>query len=183
MKIFQGQMPDVTPAQVIAVLLAGVPVVATLLHSFGVYEMTAEQQDALSNTLQWAGLLGVGLFGADAGVRAARNHADAKVKAAQLPGQNLPPMMPGTTDTGAAVPLAPNDDLRGTRAGLDAELPSDHEEFGALAPYDEEDLTNGRNELDPALPTDEEEFAELDPDHDRGPDSRMQPVGAEEDML
>jgi hypothetical protein len=183
MKIFQGTMPDVTPAQVIAVLLGGVPVIATLLHSFGIYDLTGEQQDALTKTLQWAGLLAVGLFGADAGLRAARNHADARVKSAMLPSTNQPPALPGTSDAGVAVPLAPNDDLRGTQAGLDSSLPSDDEEFDGVQPYDEHELANGHDQLDPAIPTDQEEFADADPDHDAGPDSRLQPVGPQEDLL
>ena len=46
--IFRGQRPDVTPAQVAAVLVAGVPAIATLLSAFGVADLTQDQQDALS---------------------------------------------------------------------------------------------------------------------------------------
>jgi hypothetical protein len=183
-KIFQGTKPDITPAQVLGALLAGVPVLATLLHSFGVYDLSAEQQDALTKSIEWAGILAVALFGADAGLRAARNSASAKVEAAQLVVASAPPEMP------AAAPyqpeMAPEDDLHGAaQANLDPNLPDDVEEFGGAAPApagmdDEQDLTNGYSDPDPALPSDEEEFAEGGADHDAGPESRITPASPEE---
>ena len=127
-------------------LLAGVPVIATLLHVFGVYDMTTEQQAALTKTLEWAGVLAVGLFGADAGLRAARSHATAKVQAA------------------AQAPT----------------LPPDPEEFSAPPqPVAVDPAANG----EAPLPTDDEEFADQDPDEDPGPDSRLQAVAHEGELL
>lgn len=162
MKIFEGTMPDVTPAQLIAILLGGVPVIATLLNSFGIYDLSPEQQDALTSTLQWAGVLAIGLFGADAGLRAARNNADARVKAAMLPGPSLPPELPGASRD---LPLAPDDDLLGAQRDVTGELPSDDEEFGPM-------IHNGHRDLEPVLPEDAD---------DLGPDSRLMPIGPDDE--
>lgn len=83
-QIFRGQRPDLTPAQVVGLLVAGIPVIANLLRAFGVYDVSAEQERALTDTLMWAGVLAGLLFASDAGVRAARNAADAKREAAAL---------------------------------------------------------------------------------------------------
>lgn len=82
--IFRGPRPDLTPAQVVGVLVAGIPVIATLLRSFGVYDVSPEQQEALEKAVIWAGVVAGLLFASDAGVRAARNAADAKREAAAL---------------------------------------------------------------------------------------------------
>lgn len=74
--------PAITPAQIIAVLIAGIPATAKLLEAFGVYSLTAPQQDALSGALTWLGVLAGVLIGADAALRAARNAAHAKVAVA-----------------------------------------------------------------------------------------------------
>lgn len=76
--IFRGQRPDVTPAQVAAVLVAGIPAVATLLSTFGVYALTGDQQNALAGVLTWSAVLGGLLIGGDATLRTARNVVDAK---------------------------------------------------------------------------------------------------------
>ena len=76
--IFRGQRPDVTPAQVAAVLVAGIPAVATLLSTFGLYTLTADQQDALAGVLTWSAVLAGLLIGGDATLRTARNVVDAK---------------------------------------------------------------------------------------------------------
>jgi hypothetical protein len=95
--IFRGQRPDLTPAQVVGVLVAGVPVVATLLRSFGVYDVGPEQQQALQETMTWGSIAAGLLFASDAGVRAARNAADAKRESAAL-------SSPMTPHTGMAEP-------------------------------------------------------------------------------
>jgi 4-amino-4-deoxy-L-arabinose transferase-like glycosyltransferase len=92
--ILRGQRPDLTPAQLVGVALAGVPVIATLLHAFGVYDVSAEQQQALQDTVTWGGVLGGLLFASDAGLRAARNHADARRDAAALSAPTGPQMLP-----------------------------------------------------------------------------------------
>jgi hypothetical protein len=75
---FSGRRPDITPAQIAAVLVAGVPVIATLLSAFGVADMSRVQQDALTAALTWCGVLAGLLVGGDAMLRSARNHADAR---------------------------------------------------------------------------------------------------------
>jgi hypothetical protein len=60
--------PDITPAQ----LVAGIPILATLLRAFGVYDLTIEQQNALEDTVTWA----IALLGADAIIRFGRNLAE-----------------------------------------------------------------------------------------------------------
>ena len=82
--VFRGQRPDITPAQVVGVLVAGVPVVANLLRAFGVYDAGPEQQQALQDAMTWGSVVAGLLFASDAGVRAARNAADAKREAAAL---------------------------------------------------------------------------------------------------
>ncbi len=57
--------PDITPVQ----LVAGIPVVAELLHSFGVYDLSQAQQDSLTK----AALYAMAIVGADAVIRLGRN--------------------------------------------------------------------------------------------------------------
>lgn len=83
LNVFTGRRPDLTPAQIVS----GIPILAELLHSFGVYSLSQAQQDSLSKTVVW----GLGLLGADTVVRAARNHADAKRDAAVLNNSAEPP--------------------------------------------------------------------------------------------
>ena len=57
--------PDITPAQIVG----AIPVVATLLHAFGVFTLSGPEQDALSNAVNYA----LGLVGADAVIRLGRS--------------------------------------------------------------------------------------------------------------
>ena len=82
--ILSGQRPDITPAQLVGVLVGGVPVLATLMRAFGVIDMSPEQERALQDAVPWAAALAGLLFASDAGVRAARNAADARRDAAAL---------------------------------------------------------------------------------------------------
>lgn len=101
--------PAITPAQIVAVLIAGVPAVANLLAAFGVYTITEDQQQALKDALTWLGLVAGALILGDAGLRSARNAAVAKVAvaastpvsgelgapgnlAAEVPGGSVPPV-------------------------------------------------------------------------------------------
>lgn len=59
--------PDITPAQ----LVAGVPVLATLLQAFGIFDLSPEQRQALSDAITYS----IGLVGADAIIRFGRNLA------------------------------------------------------------------------------------------------------------
>jgi hypothetical protein len=100
LNIFRGNPPDVTPAQVAAVLVAGVPAIATLLSAFGVADLTQEQQDALSQVLTWSAVLAGLLIGGDATLRTARNMVDGKRDAAAMlaPATGGSPMSVGPQD-------------------------------------------------------------------------------------
>jgi hypothetical protein len=62
-----GIRPDITPAQIVS----GIPIIAELLHSFGVYTLSQAQQDSLGKAVTWA----FALLGADAVSRVGRNLA------------------------------------------------------------------------------------------------------------
>jgi hypothetical protein len=88
--LVRGQRPDLTPAQAIGVIVGGIPVIASLLRAFGVYEASPEQEQALQNAVTW-GVAAAGLlFASDAGLRAARNVADARRDAAALSAPGAP---------------------------------------------------------------------------------------------
>lgn len=70
--------PNITAAQITGLLIMGIPALAQLLHVFGVYDLTLVQQQALEDTLKWVAAVAAVLFVSDAGLRAARNHADAQ---------------------------------------------------------------------------------------------------------
>jgi hypothetical protein len=118
--IIRGQRPDLTPAQLVGVALAGVPVVATLLRAFGVYDVSPEQQQALQDTVTWGGVLGGLLFASDAGLRAARNHADARRDAAALSAPTVPHAVPEVDEEDEAD--ADVDDVALDEAELDGLL-------------------------------------------------------------
>ena len=79
--LVQGPRPDITPPQVVAMLVGGIPIVAELLHAFGIYDISLEQQEALSNSVTWAGILAAALIGGDAILRTGRNARRGKVEA------------------------------------------------------------------------------------------------------
>jgi hypothetical protein len=87
---FQGQRPDLTPAQAVSLLVAGVPVVASLLRAFGVYDIGPAQEEALRNAVTWACAFAGLLLASDAGLRAARNAADGRRDAAALASPAMP---------------------------------------------------------------------------------------------
>jgi hypothetical protein len=117
---FRGRRPDLTPAQVAAVLVAGIPVLATLLTAFGVTDLSREHQDSLADALTWGGVLAGLLIGGDATLRTARNVADAKRDSAA--------MMVG--DGSALAPRGVWLDPEADSAEADAPV-SDDEEFAA----------------------------------------------------
>jgi hypothetical protein len=57
--------PDITPAQIVS----GIPILADLLHTFGLYSLSAGQIDSLEKATVWA----LGLLGADAVIRFGRS--------------------------------------------------------------------------------------------------------------
>lgn len=118
-KILQGPRPDITAAQIAAVLVAGVPAIATLLTAFGLGDLSTAQQDALSGALTWSAILAGLLIGGDATLRAARNFAVAKTDAAAMT---------------AGERLSPDDGLEDPAVDLEEEEAapvSDEEEFYA----------------------------------------------------
>ena len=134
--MFRGHRPDVTPAQVAAVLVAGVPAVATLLSAFGVTTLTQAEQDSLSSVLAWGGVLAGLLIGGDATLRTARNVADAKRDTAAMQAGSLGgPSARSTAD--AHDPEA--DEAEG------AVLVADEDEF---AMDDDAAAVNGHGEFD-----------------------------------
>lgn len=129
LEAMRGQKPDITPAQLVAVLVAGVPIISNLLHVFGVYDLSSGQEDALKEALTWGGVLAGALIFGDAGLRAARNRADAHVQstALQAPGE------PHDVLIGAG-PVADADAEADSIP--DGDLPSDAEEEAAPPPDD-----------------------------------------------
>jgi hypothetical protein len=128
-KIFVGQRPDITPAQTAAGLVAGIPVLATLLTAFGIAELTAAQQDALADALTWGGVLAGLLIGGDATLRTARNVADARRDSAAI-----------AAGTSTATPAADPHDAE-VDALEAAVVVTDDEEFSA---EDEPDALEAR---------------------------------------
>ena len=61
------ERPNITPAQIVS----GIPILAELAHSFGVFDLSQTQQDSLSKAVLWA----MALVGADAVLRVGRNLA------------------------------------------------------------------------------------------------------------
>lgn len=116
LNIFKGIRPDITPAQVVGLLVAGLPICGTLGRAFGIFDMSPDQEAALSDALQWGGVVAGTLFISDAGLRAARGRADADVQAAAFfaSNQTSPPGRDPEVDT---VP--------------DQDLPRDDEEFSS----------------------------------------------------
>jgi hypothetical protein len=76
-----GPRPDITPPQIVAMLVAGIPIIAQLLHAFGIYDLSIEAQQALGNVVTWAGVLGASLIGGDAVLRTGRNLRRGQVEA------------------------------------------------------------------------------------------------------
>ena len=77
-----GPRPDITPPQIVATVVAGIPILAQFLRAFGVYDLDAEQTEALSNAVTWAGVLAGALIGGDALLRTGRNLRRGQVEAA-----------------------------------------------------------------------------------------------------
>jgi hypothetical protein len=101
-------MPDITPPQIVAMVVGGIPLVAELLRAFGIYDLNLEQQAALSNVVTWAGVLAAALIGGDALLRTGRNLRRGKVEAAEVLPVAPPPVAPsGTTYEATSSPPPP----------------------------------------------------------------------------
>lgn len=95
--VLKGTRPDITPAQIIS----GIPIFATLLRAFGVYDLAPDQQNALSDATTWA----MALIAGDAILRVGRNYAAAKTA---FVGQPVPPQGDEIVDD-EVVDLHPSD--------------------------------------------------------------------------
>jgi hypothetical protein len=123
---FTGQRPDVTPAQLVGLIVAGVPVIATLLRAFGVFDLSKEQEDALTNAVGWACGFGAVLLASDAGLRAARNAADSRRDAAALSSPAMPHAEPAMVETsGDADHLEDELELLAPDSGTVPDAPGD----------------------------------------------------------
>jgi hypothetical protein len=139
--ILQGRRPDVTAAQIAGVLVAGVPSFATLLTAFGLGDLSAAQQDALSGALTWSAILAGVLIGGDATLRAARNLADSRTDAAAMT---------------AGERLSPGDGLEDPAVDLE-------EDEGPPVADDEEFFADGElHALEARLPVDSPDYAGSD---------------------
>jgi hypothetical protein len=123
--ILRGTRPDLTAAQLVGVLVAGVPVLATLLRAFGAYDLSAEQQQALQDALTWGGVLAGLLLASDAGLRAARNAADARRDAAALASPAQPHAAPEALEDAGAEPGFADDAAFAALLGGDDALPDE----------------------------------------------------------
>jgi hypothetical protein len=119
--IFTGQRPDLTPAQIVS----AIPILAELLHSFGIYNLTQAQQDSLTHAATWA----MALVAGDTILRVGRGVASSRVQAAGV--------VAGAGGTPAAQPPAAGAAIAGGDDGATAaaeDLPSDAEEFASPPP-------------------------------------------------
>ncbi|HWI66788.1 MAG TPA: hypothetical protein VNS88_00150 [Nitrospiraceae bacterium] len=92
----KGPMPDVTPPQIVGLAIAGIPIIAQLLRAFGIYDLDADQQQALSDTVTWATVAGGSLIGGDALLRTGRNLRRGNVEAAVVNAQVANGVTPNT---------------------------------------------------------------------------------------
>lgn len=74
--------PDLTPAQVIGVAVAGIPILASITQAFGIWTATPAELDSLNQAGQWAIATSGVLFIGDAAIRVGRNVAQGRVDAA-----------------------------------------------------------------------------------------------------
>ena len=120
----RGMRPDITPAQALAATIAGVPILASTMRSFGVGGRSKQESDVLNSALPWSGVVAAALIGGDALLRSARNVATVKTEAMAM-AQVVP------------MPTAVDDlDLEDTEAAaiLDDDLPDDDKELASPPP-------------------------------------------------
>jgi len=116
--IFTGQRPDITPAQIVS----GFPILAELLHSFGIYDLSVAQQNALAHAATWA----LALVAGDTILRVGRGVSASRVQAAGvMAGAGGMPTLPAT-------PVDPNQPVDDALPQED--LPTDAEEFASPPP-------------------------------------------------
>lgn len=115
--------PDLTIAQIIGLAVAAVPVLATMLRAFGVFDMNENQTQALNDALQWAVVAAGVLFVSDAGLRSARNAAVAKVDAAILTPVNPAIVADPAVDAVDYDDLPSDEDEFGLESGVEPDVP------------------------------------------------------------
>lgn len=119
----RGPRPDITPAQGLATVFAGVPIAANLARALGAGRAPSDA-DAMKETIIWSGVVAGALVGGDAIVRAARNYASSRTEA-----MAMAPL--------ADLPLDPDEialeDIEAS-AVVDEDLPGDDEELAAPPP-------------------------------------------------
>lgn len=128
-RAFEGDRPDITPAQVPGLIAA----IAVVLNVFGVYHLNDQQTAALIGLV----VVVVGLFGADAKIRGDRNKADGTIVSAGILKNGTSSAAPTFT-----TPLSPISAVAGQTlppiGGLEDELPDDAVEFASPPPSDDE---------------------------------------------
>lgn len=152
--------PEVTKPQILATLIAGVPVVSNLLAAFGVYSVTPAEQHALTEAMTWGVVFGGLLAAADSHLRGKRNEAEATkaaaVTAAVLAPRPAGPHQPRATDP----PLADAARAIASAPAAPARLPeplADDEDLDPLERALGEDAPAGAEGLEPPgeIPPDE----------------------------
>jgi len=116
--ILTGQRPDITPAQ----LVSGIPILAELLHSFGIYNLSAAQQNSLAHAATWA----LALVAGDTILRVGRGVSAARVQSAGVAAGGAMPTLPAM----APNPTPPTD----APLPQEEDLPTDAEEFASPPP-------------------------------------------------
>lgn len=115
--LLKGPMPDITPPQIVGLLVGGVPILAEFLRAFGVYDISLEQQQALSNAVTWATVIGGALISGDALLRIGRNLRKGHVEAAIASlgeGAKLEVVRRSLTPGSTLDPVPPVDQGQGT---------------------------------------------------------------------
>jgi hypothetical protein len=131
--VVSGPKPAITPAQIAAGLVAGVPIIASLLSAFGVYTVSKPEQDALKQTVEWGVIFGGLLVGGDAHLRSARNKAEAAKHAAitvAFGNRRAATPAPARTDSAPAAAPPPPSASTMTRDALAAAGPPDADADG-----------------------------------------------------
>lgn len=134
----RGPRPDLTTAQIAALVVGGLPLALALAHTVGVFDLNAAQLSTLTEALKWGAILSGLLIIGDAILRTARNGADARVKSTVLaapvePHDAQAPAAAGETeDPLTALELATLDIVADLI--IDDDLPSDDEETAAAPP-------------------------------------------------
>lgn len=140
-----GHHPSITPAHVLATVIAGIPIIAHLLAAFGIYSVSEEEQEALSDAMTWAGVLATAIVAGDTGLRASRNAAVARVVIAGAgPGAAVAPAP--AVAVAPALPAAP-------AAPTASDEPGDVDALPHIAPANPEEVPPDQGDAKTAVVT------------------------------